>query len=150
MASSAVQSQGFVDPYASEYTPGAIYNPANSENYMDSGIPGFVQRVMGVDPSHKRDYDKTMDDRAYERASISSARAWDEYMDSTQIQRRVKDIEAAGLNPWLAVQNGVSGSGAPSVDVGGSARHKTSSKQSTSILGMLFLALAKIFTKGAA
>lgn len=145
MASSAEQTNGFVDPYASEYIPGQHYD--YSAYYGDSGIPNWWMKMWGHDMSHQRDWDKTMEDRAYERASISSARAWDEYMDSTQVQRRVKDIEAAGLNPWLAVQNGISGSGTPSVDTGGSAKHHTSSKQSSSVLGMLLMALARFITK---
>lgn len=141
MASSAQQS-GFVDNF--NYTPGEIYD-ANAY-YGDSGLPNAWMKLWGQDMSHLRDYQKSLDDKAYERASIESARAWSEYMDNTQIQRRVKDIQEAGLNPWLAVQNGVSGTGTASVDTGGSAKNKTSSKQSSSVLGMLFMALARIFS----
>lgn len=143
MASSAIQTDGFVDPYEA-YNPESIYN-ANAY-YGDSGVPGWWMKLMGQDMSKVREYDKTLQNQAYERASINSARAWDEYMDSTQVQRRVKDIEAAGLNPWLAIQNGVNSSGSSSADTGGSAQHQTSSSQSSSVLGMLFMALAKIFT----
>lgn len=142
MASSAQQTNGFVDPYASEYQPGAIYN--GQDYYGDSGLPNFWMKMIGQDMSALRDYQKNLDDKAYERASINSARAWSKYMDDTQIQRRVDDIKAAGLNPWLAVQNGLPGTGAPTVDTGGSARHKSSSKQSSSGLGMLLMALAKL------
>ena len=131
--------QGFVDPYnyVSSYDPGTYYG--------DSGLPGAYMKFMGQDMGELREYDKLKDDRAYERASIQSARAWSEYMDNTQYQRRVKDLEDAGLNPWLAVQSGISGTGAATVDTGGSAKHKTRSNQSSSALGMLLLALARLF-----
>ena len=140
MASSAQQTNGFVDPFDS-YNPTQYYDNAY---YGDSGIPGTWMKIFGQDMSEVRSQDKYLQDQAYERASINSARAWDEYMDSTQIQRRVKDLEAAGLNPWLAVQNGVSGTGTPSVDTGGSAKHHNSSGQSKSGLAMLLVALARI------
>lgn len=46
--------------------------------------------------------------------ATQSARAWDKYLNDTQVQRLVADIKAAGLNPWLAVQNGISTSGVTS------------------------------------
>ena len=67
-------------------------------------------------------------DKKYEQDNLAAARGWAEYMDSTQVQRRVKDIEAAGLNPWLAVQNGLSTSAGQSVGEGGSAKNYNKAK----------------------
>lgn len=147
----ATAQQGFVDPYSYSYpgvdtSQGTAHQSSGSmaSNWGTSGIPGWLMNLAGFDQDKKYNELMTARDQQYERASIESARAWSEYMDNTQIQRRVKDIEAAGLNPWLAVQSGVSGSGAPSADTGGSARNKHSSGQSKSGLAMLLMALAKI------
>ena len=132
MSSSAVQTQGFVDPFTEDYIKYAEDYASNANQY-GLGAHGFLSNLgqsLGLGTNDNYDRALVEDNRNYERASISSARAWSEYMDATATQRRVKDLEAAGLNPWLAVQNGVSGSGMPSVDTGGSAQHQTNSKQS--------------------
>lgn len=140
----ATAQQGFVDPYNYEFN-----SPSTAVGYNIPGLGkgGFIDRIgsmLGIDRETQYEAAKVRENQAYERASIDSARAWSEYMDNTQIQRRVKDIEAAGLNPWLAVQNGISGSGAPSVDTGGTAQHGSSSGQSKSGLSQLLMAIAKI------
>lgn len=81
---------------------------------------------------YAEDYQKYLGDldKLYEEGRTNSARAWDEYMDSTKVQRLVKDIEAAGLNPWLAIQNGFSaGSSYSSAGSGSSARYHVDSKK---------------------
>lgn len=138
MPSSA--QQGFEDPYN-------FQDPYEVRGQFGMGDGGFLSRIgdfLGLGVSESKERAKLASDRAYERASIDSARAWSEYMDNTAVQRRVEDIKAAGLNPWLAVQNGISGSGAATVDTGGSAQHQRKSDQSKSGLAMLLLAIAKI------
>lgn len=144
MPSTAEQSvSGFVDPYnyTSQYQE---YLKDMPEGLRPGGFLSKIGQFFGLGTEDRANEMKLADDRAYERASIDSARAWSEYLDNTQVQRRVKDIEAAGLNPWLAVQNGISGTGAASVDTGGTAQHSHSSNQSKSTLSQLFIALAKI------
>lgn len=70
-------------------------------------------------------------DKQYEIDAVNSARAWEEYYDSTKYQRAVKDLTAAGLNPWLAAQGSISGSGNTSAATGGSS-HSNSAKASNS------------------
>ena len=119
----AATAQQFVDSYNYSYpgidtSKGTANQSSGSmaSNWGTTGLPGWIMKLAGFDQEKKYNELMTARDQEYERASIESARAWSEYMDNTQIQRRVKDIEAAGLNPWLAVQSGVSGTGIPSVD----------------------------------
>lgn len=66
--------------------------------------------------------------RAFEQASLASARAYEQALENTKYQRAVADLKKAGLNPWLAVQNGFGGISSGSVS-GYSQTSSTSAKQ---------------------
>lgn len=51
--------------------------------------------------------------RAYNSAEADKTRKWQEEMSNSAVQRYVKDLEAAGLNKWLAFQNGGTGASTP-------------------------------------
>lgn len=82
---------------------------------------------------------------AYEQSANNSARAWDEYMQSTYYQRMVKDLEKAGLNPWLALNSGVGQTNNyQSAGNGVSAQSKGKANQSGAVVAGLLIAAARL------
>ena len=89
-----------------------IYNSASQTGRVGNDVGGTwqggynLENLINSFTSTARQY--ALDDRAWNAAREDSA-----------IQRRVKDIEAAGLNPWLALQSGLGeGAGSSASQVG--------------------------------
>lgn len=140
-ASEYFQQQGFQDPYNYGQNLDPIYTDPGSPYGQDT-VGGWFSRIF--DRSGYQNW-KDYQDKLYERESTNSARAWDLWMDSTATQRRVKDIQAAGLNPWLALQSsGISANvSTSSASSGSSARSKSVSKSNAALV---LLAAAKLFS----
>lgn len=62
--------------------------------------------------------DRQEDTQAYNAEQAAVGRDWEERMSNTAIQRRKADLEAAGMNPLLAI--GAGGASTPSATVGSS------------------------------
>lgn len=128
------------------------YNFANGE--YNPNFYGFkISDALGL-TNYAGNYEEYLADknRAYEQYDAATARRFEEYMASTQYQRMKKDLEAAGMNPWLALQNGVSGSaGSGSVGVHASAKQSSKARESKgtqaiSALAMMLMATAKMIS----
>lgn len=136
--------------YASDYGfIGDIYNWGTGQrSEMEKEYDSYLQNLNASNAAKATEL-------AYQRElkATQDARAWDKYLSDTQYQRAVKDLKAAGLNPWLALQNGVSGSTVPnsgkaSALVGKSSQYERKQKEKASAgmrdISLLLFAIARL------
>lgn len=76
------------------------------------------------------------DQQAYNAWQAELQREW----SAQSVQRSVKDIEAAGLNPWLAIQGGVPGAASAS----SATSSQGSAAQGQNQIGMMAIAAGTI------
>lgn len=147
MSSSAKQ---FNDPFDSVSMPSYSHVDYGGMHTGES-FGDKISDALGF-TNYKADYQEYLNEqnREYERASVLSARAWDEYMDSTKYQRAFQDLKKAGANPWLLLQNGgVSAGTTGRSEAGGSARAESHKKDKSSVFkdaALTLLATAKILS----
>lgn len=77
-------------------------DPGNSANAFDNANAAYQAYFDYMNSAREADY-------AYNHQEAALDREWQQYMSSTAYQRQVEDLKAAGLNPWMAVQNGSGG-----------------------------------------
>lgn len=133
----AQQLGQFQDPY-NYTTPGTQADHDKYDPFNDGGEQPINPNAIGARISdwlgitnYQSEYNQWMlkNEQDYERAAINSARAWEDYLDSTKYQRMKADLEKAGMNPWLALQNGASASASGATSsTGGSHTSKSLSK----------------------
>lgn len=87
--------------------------------------------------------------RTFNANEAQKQRDWERMMSDTQYQRAVADLKAAGLNPWLALQNGGFSGSTPSGSSASSSSGSSSMANNKSIMvaaGLIATAL-KMFLK---
>jgi len=100
----------------------------NEDNDTPQDALSQLHELAKTDPAYKEMELQLMAERENQQA------AWDWYekFNGTYYQRTTKDLEAAGLNPWLALQSlgsGGSGSTSPAGTWSGSSGSTLSAKQ---------------------
>ena len=122
-------------------TPEAVHTGGTWSEQIAAG-------ATGIDYQQIYQNALTENNRAYEQAMLKDARDYETWFDSTAVQRRVDDIKAAGLNPWLALQSGGISPGSSSSPSAGSSssakRSSASGKGSVAALAMLFVSTARL------
>lgn len=123
-----------------DYVNGQI---ASARDSFFSGVEDHVNGFLGSIGDQINSAADSWND--YNKKQLEEARAWEKMMSDTAVQRRVADIKAAGLNPWLALNGG--GLGDASTPSTGAASYDSSAQKLAGSVGKtLITSIASLST----
>lgn len=94
---------------------GGSYNRSSAQTVSNvAGNAASARSQAMANAANNSAYENWKAAAEYNAEQARIQREWAEHMANTQYQRAVKDMRAAGLNPILAVKNGITGAGVTS------------------------------------
>lgn len=138
-------TQSFVNSF---WTPGYGFSPGSLPNMLLDPLDLKGKRAAQAQFSNQYALDQMT--REFNSAEAEKQRAWEKEMSDTEVQRRVADLKAAGLNPWLALQNSALSSGTPagSSATSSSGQANMPASKLAVVAGVIATALRMFMTKG--
>ena len=111
------QVMSFHDWHNENYGKHGYLDPDSLAGRISNFFDGIGTRERQEYETYVNNYLANLNNRNEAKAT-QSARAWDEYMSSTAYSRAIKDLERAGVNPYMIVNSGSS----PSTTVGSASK----------------------------
>ena len=159
IGSSAISSFGPIGPQYAQSSGSPFTNwLSNNVSALDIFVPGatYLNKTFDVTGqgaakmANDTQWLLQKDSQAYNSAEAEKARQFEKEQSDTAYQRAVADLKAAGLNPWLAVQNGGQGASSASGQAASSSQGSASMANNKLAVaaGLIATALRMFLSKG--
>lgn len=101
---------------------------ASSAGSFMNNVMNDVRGVNAENSAYSHNLDLQHDAQQFNADEAQKDRDWQKMMSDTAIQRQMADLEAAGLNPWLALNGGINGASSGSGAVASSSANGISQR----------------------
>lgn len=124
---------------------GSVSTPGYMDYYNDAiGVAGEYRPgdlTTGNWLKRQEDLKRELGQLAFNSQEAQKNRDFQEYMSKTEVQRRVKDIEAAGFSPLMLLSGGVGAASSPSGSAATSSGYKSSTSKKSGLGDLAALAI---------